>query len=221
MQLNMLLGRDQVMPGRNLMNSVKQRTHLMSAELDGVIDGLGIPARGHSRGKQRFHFRREVERFLVEGVEQRLDAEAVARREHRSVAFIPQNKRKFAAQAVQALRAEIFVKMQSDFAVGSGAQAVARLFEFPLNRFVAVEFAVHHDVASFVLARDRLISGRQIDDAEPRVAKPNSLVGRNPVALAIGTAMIQALGGPLQSRVRDRVTARKKRNYTAHAECAP
>ena len=198
-QLHVLLGRDQVVAGRNLKNPVKERAHLMSAEFDGVIDGLGIPTSRHSGGKQGFHFRCEIERFPVEGVEQRLDAEAVAGGEDRPVGFIPKHKSEFAAQSVQALRAEIFIEMQSDLAVGSGAQAVTRLFEFALDRFIAVEFAVDDDPGLFVLAGDRLISGCEIDDAEPRVAEGNAAVGRNPVALPIGAAMIEALGGPLHA----------------------
>ena len=67
--------------------------------------------------------------------------------------------------------------MQSDFAVGAGTQAVANLFELALNRFVAVEFPVHHNMNVFLLVRDRLIFRPQIDDAEPRVTKRDSLVG--------------------------------------------
>ena len=125
-QLNMLFGCDQVVAGRNLKNPVKKRAHRMPAEFDGVIDGLGIPTSRHSRGKQRFHFRREIKRFLVEGIEERLDTEAVAGGEDRPVGFIPEYKGEFAAQSVQALRAEIFIEMKSDLAVGAGAQAVTR-----------------------------------------------------------------------------------------------
>jgi hypothetical protein len=67
---------------------------------------------------------------------------------------------------VQALRPEIFIEMKSDLAVGAGAQAVTRVFELALNRFIAIEFAVDDDAGLFVLAGDRLISGGQINDAE-------------------------------------------------------
>ncbi len=46
-----------------------------------------------------------------------------------------------------------------------------------VNRFVAVEFPVHHNMNVFLLVRDRLIFRPQIDDAEPRVTKRDSLVG--------------------------------------------
>ena len=180
----MLVGGDQVVAGRNLKNAIEQRTHLMPAKFDGVIDGLGIPARRHSGGKQRLHFRCEIERLVVEGVEQRLDAETVARGEDGAVGFIPKHKGELAAQSMQALRAEIFIEMQGDLAVRSRAQAVARLFEFALDCFVAVEFAIDDDPGLFVLACDRLISRREIDDAEPGMAKSNAAVGRDPMAAA-------------------------------------
>lgn len=42
---------------------------------------IGVPARRHARCEQRLHLRREIERVVVEGIEQRLDAEAIARGE--------------------------------------------------------------------------------------------------------------------------------------------
>ena len=49
----------------------------------------------------------------------------------------------------------------------------------------------------FVFAGDRLIAGGQVDDAEPRMPEGNAAVGRDPMALPVGAAMIEALGGPL------------------------
>src|SRR5215472_16741316 len=190
----------------------------MPAEFDGVIDGLGIPTRRNSRGKQCFNFRCEIKRFLVEGIEERLDTEAIAGGEDRPINFIPEYKGEFAAQSVQALRPEIFIEMKSDLAVGPGAQAVTRAFELALNRFIAIEFAVDDDAGLFVLAGDRLISGGQINDAETRVTEGDAAVERQPVALPIGAAMIEPLGSPLQHHFRDRITAREEGDYAAHAD---
>ena len=158
--LHVLLASDQVVAGRNLENPVKQRAHLMTAEFDGVIDGLGIPASRHSGGKQRFHLRCEIECPVVPGIEQGLDAEAVARGEDGPVLLIPEHKGELAPQSVQALHAEIFVEMQGDLAVRARAQSMAGLLEFALDRLVAVEFAIDDDAGLAVLAGDRLISGR-------------------------------------------------------------
>ena len=87
--------------------------------------------------------------------------------------------------------------MQGDLAVRPRSQPVARLLEFALDRFVPVEFTVDDDTGLFVLAGDRLISGREIDDAEPRVAKSNEAVRRYPMALPIGATVMKAVGSPL------------------------
>jgi hypothetical protein len=86
------------------------------------------------------------------GAEERFYAEAVSCGEDCPVRLIPKHKSEFTPQAVQALRAKIFIKMQSDLAVRSGAQPVTRLFEFALDRFVAIEFAVDDDPDLLILA---------------------------------------------------------------------
>ena len=43
-------------------------------------------------------------------------------------------------------------------------------------------------------------------------------VGRNPVALPIGAAMIQALGSPLQGCFRDRLAPGEESDNSAHAD---
>jgi hypothetical protein len=94
---------------------------------------------------------------------------------------------------MQSLHAAIFIEMQSNFAVGPRAQPMSGMFQLPLDRFIPIEFAIDDDPDFLVLVRNRLISGGEVDDAEPGVPQRNPAVGRNPVALAIGTAVIQAL----------------------------
>jgi hypothetical protein len=92
----MFVGREQVVAGRNMEHSLKKRTHLMSAEFDGMVDGLGIPTGRHSGGKQGFHFRREVESLIVEGIEEGLYAETVAGSEDGLIDTVPKHKRELA-----------------------------------------------------------------------------------------------------------------------------
>jgi len=92
---------------RNLENPVIQGTNLVPATLDRVGDGLGIPTSGQPRRKQSFHFRREIERLLVKGVEQRLNPKPVTRGKHHPIRFIPNHKSKLAPQSMQALSANI------------------------------------------------------------------------------------------------------------------
>src|SRR5437660_10419609 len=95
---------------------------------------------------------------------------------------------------------------------------MTRLFELPLDRFIAVEFAVNDDPGAPVLARDRLISSCKVDDAEPRVPKGNSPVGCNPMALPIRAPVIKTLGSALHYRCRDGITTREESNNSAHTD---
>ena len=212
--LHVLVAGDQVVAGRNLEDPIKQRSHLMTAEFDRVIDGLGVPTSRHSGGKQRLHLRCEIECFFVQGVEQGLDAEAITRGKDGAVPFIPEHKGELAAQSVQALRAEIFVEMQGDLAVRARAQAMTGLLEFALDRFVAIEFAIDDDAGLSVLAGDRLISGREIDDAEPRVAKSDAAgptISNGAVRQGRGDA---GYGWPVAApRLRSDRVARKRRQF--------
>ena len=116
----MLFRRNQVVAWRDLEYPIKKRAHLMATKLDRVINGLGIPTGGHSGGKQGLDLRRQIQRLLMEGVEQRLDAEPIAGGEDCPVGVIPKYESKFAAQAVQTLRAEVFIEMESNLAVRPG-----------------------------------------------------------------------------------------------------
>src|SRR5262245_14000246 len=116
------------MAGRHLENPVKQGPDLMPAKPDGMVHGLGVPARRHARHKQGLYLRREIERLAMEGIEQRFDAKAVAGGEDRPVDLVPNHERELATQPMQALRAEIFVEMQRDLAIRAGAQTMARAF---------------------------------------------------------------------------------------------
>jgi hypothetical protein len=61
-----------------------------------------------------------------------------------------------------------------------------------------IEFSVHNDMKPFVLVRDRLIAGRKVNDAQTRMTETNALIGRQPSALAVRTAVVKAVRGALQ-----------------------
>jgi hypothetical protein len=112
----------------------------------------------------------------MDGIEQRLDAKTVAGREHHTVGFVPDHESKLAAQPVQALGSKILIEMKRDFAVAPGPQAMTGPFQFLLDCFVPIELAVADDRRPLILACDRLIARREIDDAEARMAQPDSAV---------------------------------------------
>src|SRR5690242_5029784 len=106
--------------------------------------------------------------------------------------------------------------MESDLAIGAGAQTVPRVLQFPLNRFITVEFTIHNGPEASVFARNGLIAGFQVDDAEPRMSESHSPVGRDPMPLPVGAAMMKALGGTLDYRFRNRITTREESDDSAH-----
>src|SRR5437773_6687981 len=94
---------------------------------------------------------------------------------------------------------------------------MAGLLELALDRLIGVEFAIDDDPCLFVLAGDRLIAGRKIDDAEAGMSERNPPVGGNPVTLAVGATMPETAGRPLQRGCGNRFTLREKGHNTAHA----
>src|SRR5215813_11645780 len=108
--------------------------------------------------------------------------------------------------------------MKGDFAVGSGSQPVARLLELALDCLIAIELAVDDDACLLVLADDRLVAGREIDDAETRMAESDAPVGRNPMALPVRAAVLETAGCPSQHDVEDRPAMREKSYNAAHGQ---
>ena len=61
-----------------------------------------------------------------------------------------------------------------------------------------IELAVDNDMKLFVLVRDRLIAGRKVNDAQPRMTETDALIRRQPGALAVWTTVVKAVRGALQ-----------------------
>jgi len=111
--------------------------------------------------------------------------------------------------------------VQRYLAVRTGAQAMARAFEWSLNSFVAVELAIDDDPDFVVFACNWLIAGLEVDDAEPRMTKGNSTIRADPMALTVRPAVMEALGGTLNEVCRDWITTREKRDDPAHMLSSP
>src|SRR5262249_50886249 len=89
-------------------------------------------------------------------------------------------------------------EVQGDLAVGAGAEAVPPGFEVALGALEVVDLAVDDDPHRLVLAGDRLLAGRQVDDAEPGVAQPGAPVAGEPGALSVRPAVGKPARRPLQ-----------------------
>ena len=124
----------------------------MAAAAGAPEDRLAVPAGGHAGGEERLDLGGESRASVVEGVEERLDPEAVARREEDLVRFVPEEQRELAAQLRQARRAQVLVEVQGDLAVGARPEPVPAALELPLDPLEVVELAVDDDVEPAVLA---------------------------------------------------------------------
>ena len=63
---------------------------------------------------------------------------------------------------------------------GALVEGMPAPFQFPALPFEIIEFPVHDDVNSAILVGERLVSRRQIDDAQPRMTQAHMAVGRSP-----------------------------------------
>ncbi len=110
---------------------------------DPLQETLFIPSRLDARRMQCLHFGSEQQLVIDLGVKQRLDAKPVARRKQLPLAFIPQNKRILAPQAMDAFGAELLVEVQHDLTIRSRAEAMTPRFELCPNLLEIVKLAVH------------------------------------------------------------------------------
>jgi hypothetical protein len=85
-----------------------------------------------------------------------------------------------------------------------------------LDRLITIKLAVYDNAQPFVFVCDRLISGREVDDAKTRMPERSPTIRRDPVTLSIGTAMVEALGSFLDRPGWDRRTTGKNGHNSAH-----
>ena len=78
-------------------------------------------------------------------VEQRLFTDAVTREKQFLRAFVPDRKRKHAAQVFGTVSSELIVCVNDRFGVAVGVKGVAEFFELFAEFEVVVDFAVEND----------------------------------------------------------------------------
>ena len=117
---------------------------------------------------------------------------------------------------MEALRAEILVQMQRDLAVRTRAQPVTTRFELALDALVVVELAVDDDVQPLVLVGDRLVAGRQVDDAQPGMPQADASMGGDPLPLPVRPAVVEPFGRAAEQLGRDRLAIGVHRHDAAH-----
>ena len=199
------------------MPSKRVRSWGRPEEVVGLEERGAVPAGGHAGREQRLDLGGQVQRAAVVRVVEGLDAEAIPGGEERVVGAVPEREGELAAQVAQAGRAEVLVEVQGDLAVGAGAEAVAPAFEVALDALEVVELAVDDDLQRLVLAGDRLIAGRQVDDAEPGMAQPDPTIVGEPRPLSVRSAVGESERRSLQGVGRNRLPRRIHRHDPTHA----
>jgi hypothetical protein len=70
--------------------------------------------------------------------------------------------------------------------------------QFASLAFKVIKLAVDNDMNPLVLVGDRLIAGREVNDAQPRVTETGTVIGGQPDTLAVRAAMMEGFRGALQ-----------------------
>jgi hypothetical protein len=169
------------------MNLLEQRP-LAERVLEGHILGqrLGIGRDIRQERQQRLHLRSEIEHPIDRGIVERLDAEAIARRQKATT--VPERKGEHAAEMAEAVEPPAIICSEDRFGIGGRPEIPVRP-ELVLQFAVVVDLAVERDDAA-VGCLHRLAPGaRKIDDREPAMRQPASGIRRAPEALAIRSAM--------------------------------
>ena len=137
--------------------------------------------------QHRFDFRSEQQPFRRHFVVQGLDAQPVARDEERFRVAIPDGKGEHAAQMLHTVRAVLFVKVNDGLGIAVRAVAVAARDELLAQGEMVVNLAIEHDPERAIFIRNRLMSARNIDNAEPSHADAQMAVRIK--AFVVGPAM--------------------------------
>ena len=204
------------MRGRNLVDPLEERAVPVQDGVQILVEALVVPARRDPRREERLRLGGEVERVAPARIVERLDAEAIPRREDEAVPLVPEHEGELTAQVAEAVGALLLVEVEKYLAVGARTQAVAAHDELALVASVVVELTVHDDVELLILVGDRLVAGGEVDDAEPRVPHAHPSVRRDPLSLPVGAAVVQRLGGAPERVGGDRAVAGEDRDDAAH-----
>ena len=118
-------------------------------------------------GEQRLQFRAEQQRGVALCVIEWLNPGAVAYQHEALAPAVPQRDREHAAQAVGEIVAILLVEVDDDLAVRMmGTEAVALCLELSAQLDMVVDLAVEHGDNLFVLGKDRLFAGLDVDDGK-------------------------------------------------------
>ena len=135
---------------------------------------------------------------------QRLDAQPVARDEEALTARVPDGEGKHATQMLYAVGTIFFVKMNDGFRVAVRAVSMTQRLQLFAQSGMIVNFTVENNPGRAVFVAERLVSGRQINDAEAAHADPDRT--RSVDSFIVRAAMDHGSAHPTKScRINPRV----------------
>ena len=141
-------------------------------------------------GQQRLDLRGERDAVIVDGVVERLDADAVADQPERLLASVPDGDGEHAPEAMQAVDAPLLEGVEDDLRIGvvRGPGVTPERFELRADLGVVVDLAVEDDAQAAVLVGHGLVRRvAQVDDGEPSEPEADARILVHPEPWAIRT----------------------------------
>ena len=157
-------------------------------EAEEVVDGARIDVEPvHRQRHQRLQLGTKGEAAILFGVIERLDPDRIARKRQATLLAIPDGDGEHAVQTGPRIVAPFAIGRQDRLGVAVRVKAVATPRQILAQRRVVVDFTVEDDGKTTVGRFDRLMSARDVDDAEP--PHPESEIAIDQHAFIVGTAM--------------------------------
>ncbi len=126
--------------------------------------------------EDRLDLRCEQQAVLGDRPVQRLDAQPIAGEEQPAAAGVPDREREHASKAMHAVVAPFLVGVHDRFGITQRPVPMTRRFERRTHVAVVVDLAVVDDPDRCILVAERLLSRRQIDDAQPPMAEGRACI---------------------------------------------
>src|SRR5262249_15800738 len=147
-------------------------------EREDLAERGGIDSRVNPTGrKDRLDFRTKEQCPARLRIEERPHAQPVSPEEERPLLCVPDGDDKLAIESLEAAGSELLVQVQDDFRISVRREPMAACLQVPSQLDVIEHFAVEDDPQGPVFVGDRLLTGMQIDDAQPCAAEGNPIVG--------------------------------------------
>ena len=168
---------DQPVAGQQLADARERRHRARhEPEAEERVDRLVVEVVRHEAAREdALQLGREDQEIAGFRVVERLDAEAVARDHRPPFAPVPDGRAELAAQVLRIPGAVLLVEVRQDLRVAAARERVTASLEAGADVLVVVELAVLDRPDVPVLARDRLVTARDVDDAEPSDAERDAL----------------------------------------------